>query len=325
MALLVEEPGLASSIQDLGRPGHYNVGIPLGGAMDTLAHEIANLLVGNERGAATVECTYTGPHLTVTAPTTMAVTGAVMDVRVNGEMVPQWTAVALDEGDSVVLGFASAGARAYLAFAGGIDVPVVLGSRGTYGLGKIGGLQGRPLTGGDELTLGQASSRPGVGRGLSEASRPQYARNTESRIIWGPYDHRLIEESRELLTASEWTLTPVADRTGLRFNGDQKFEFVPREQPFGAGSDPSNIVDAGYAMGSIQIPGGSQPIVLHRDAVSAGGYAMVATVISPDLNALAQLTPGSTTRFEAVTIEEALQARKDAQAKRGRILAELAS
>jgi biotin-dependent carboxylase-like uncharacterized protein len=325
MALLVDEPGLASTVQDLGRPGFYNVGIPLGGAMDTLAHEVANLLVGNDPRTATVECTFTGPRLTVTEPTTMAVTGAVMDVKVNGETIAPWTAVDLAEGDVVACAYASAGARIYLAFAGGIDVPAVLGSRSTYGLGRIGGIEGRPLVAGDRLELGPATPGHHAGRRLDEQLWPQLGGRTESRIVWGPYDHRLTEDSRRMLTTQDWKLTPVADRTGLRFNGDEKFQFVPREQPFGAGSDPSNIVDAGYAMGSIQIPGGSQPIVLHRDAVSAGGYAMVATVISPDLNALAQLAPGSVTRFEAVSIEEAITARADARRRRQAIFDTLAA
>jgi biotin-dependent carboxylase-like uncharacterized protein len=293
--------------------------------MDTLAHEVANALVGNDPDAATLECTFTGPRLTITAPTTMAVTGAAMDVTVNGDTVPQWTALALQEGDTVGCGFAASGARSYLAFSGGIDVPVVLGSRSTYALGKIGGLHGRALAAGDIVALGAPRHAATPGNHLPEQLRPTYTKSAESRVVWGPYDHRLTDDSRDMLTTADWTLTPVADRTGLRFNGEKKFEFVDREQPFGAGSDPSNIVDAGYAIGSIQLPGGSQPIVLHRDAVSAGGYAMVATVISADLNALAQLAPGSLTRFTAVTIDRALQARAESRQRREQIMAALVS
>ncbi|MDV8070743.1 biotin-dependent carboxyltransferase family protein [Rhodococcus sp. IEGM 1366] len=318
MAILIDEPGLLSTIQDLGRPGHYNVGIPLGGAMDTLSHEVANLLVGNSRGAATIESTYTAPKFTATAPTVMAVTGAAMDISVNGGAVPQWTAITLKEGDVVSCGFASAGTRTYFAFAGGIDVPVVLGSRSTYSLGKIGGFHGRPLAAGDTVPI-RSNDRGAVYRSLADDLRPRFTRSVAARVVVGLYAHLLTTNSVDMLTSAEWKLTPVADRTGLRFNGDEKFEFEKREQPFGAGSDPSNIVDAGYAMGSIQIPGGNQPIVLHRDAVSAGGYAMVATVISADMNALAQLAPGSTAIFEATSIDQALIARADAARRRARI------
>ena len=128
--------------------------------------------------------------------------------------------------------------------------------------------------------------------------------------MWGLYDHLLTDEGRRRLVEEEWKLTPVADRMGLRFEGPG-VEWIQRRQPFGAGSDPSNIVDAGYAVGSIQVPGGTQPIVLHRDAVSGGGYAMVGTVISADMDLLARAAPGTATRFRAVYMEEALQARHE--------------
>lgn len=318
MAILIDEPGLQSTVQDLGRPGHYNVGIPLGGAMDTLSHEIGNLLVGNPRAAATIEATYTAPKFTAMTSTVMAVTGATMDVTVNGDSIPQWTAITLDEGDVVSCGFASAGTRTYFAFAGGVDVPVVLGSRSTYALGKIGGFNGRALVAGDTVPIG-AAKQGAVYRTLAAELRPRFSREVTVRVVVGLYAHLLTTDSLDMLTSAEWKLTPVADRTGLRFSGEDKFEFEKREQPFGAGSDPSNIVDAGYSMGSIQIPGGSQPIVLHRDAVSAGGYAMVATVVSADMNTLAQLVPGSISKFESISIDEALAARAAATRRRSEI------
>jgi urea carboxylase len=122
----------------------------------------------------------------------------------------------------------------------------------------------------------------------------------------------------ETLLGAIWTLTPVADRTGLRYSGPE-VEWEPRQQPFGAGSDPSNIVDAGYAVGSIQIPGGKEPIVLHRDAVSGGGYAMVATVISADMDLLARSAPGTKTRFRPVSMDEALAARAQQRSLRARL------
>ena len=325
MALLIEEPGLHTTVQDLGRPGHYNVGIPAGGAMDSLSHEVANQLVGNDTSLATLECTYTGPKFEVTASTVMAVTGADMPISVNGESIPQWTAVELRVGDIVTSGFTATGARAYFAFAGGIEVPLVLGSRGTYGSAKIGGFHGRRLAAGDEVPLGHWAGTSTKHRTLPEALRPQWGRSYTARVVLGPYDHRFTAESIKMFTTQEWKLTPVADRTGFRFDGDHKFEFTSREQPFGAGSDPSNIVDAGYPMGSIQVPGGGQPIVLHRDAVSAGGYAAIATVISADLNRIAQLAPKSTAQFEIVSIDDALTARADAKKHRHRALTSIST
>ena len=140
----------------------------------------------------------------------------------------------------------------------------------------------------------------------------------EIRVVMGLYDHLLTDAGRATFFDTSWTLTPVADRVGFRYKGD-KLDLVERTQPFGAGSDPSNIVDSPYPIGSIQIPGGVEPIVLHRDAVSGGGYAMIATVISADMDTVAQSAPGSTTQFVPVGLEDALAARGD----RSRRLAEL--
>lgn len=309
----VVEPGLATTVQDLGRTGAYNVGIPPSGALDQRSARIANLLVGNPESAALLEAPYLAPKLSFGGPAVVAVTGATAQVLVNGEEQPSWTALQVGEGDVLSLGFVTAGARVYIAVAGGIEVPAVLGSRSTYGLGGLGGHEGRTLVAGDRLPVGTASDEF-VPRDLAERHRPQWSREVELRVVLGLYDYRLTEQSRHLLLESEWKLTPVADRTGFRYQGPQ-LDFIEREQPFGAGSDPSNIVDAGYPIGSIQVPSGSEPIVLHRDAVSGGGYAQVGTVVSVDLDLVGQCAPGTVTRLVPVSLDDALKAR--AQAREG--------
>lgn len=309
MALRIEQPGLLTTVQDQGRHGYYDVGIPQGGAMDQESAQAANKLVGNTAAEAVLECTYMGPQFTVDAPATIAVAGANVPVLVNGQERPVWTRIDLAEGDSVNFGVIRGGARFYLAVRGGIDVPEVLGSRSTYAIGRLGGVDGRKLEAGDVVPVGSpAGELPSVSE-LPGFFRPALGGPQELRIVWGLYDHLLTEEGRRRLVEEEWKLTPVADRMGLRYQGPG-VEWIEREQPFGAGSDPSNIVDAGYAVGSIQIPGGTQPIVLHRDAVSGGGYAMVGTVISADMDLLARAAPGTVTRFRAVTLEEAQDARR---------------
>ncbi|MHA7221844.1 5-oxoprolinase subunit C family protein [Arthrobacter sp. RHLT1-20] len=313
MSLEILEPGLSTTVQDRGRFGHYNVGIPQGGSMDQLSAEIANALVGNGTEAV-LECTYLGPKFRTTVPAVIAVGGAPVEVKVNGAASPQWEAIELAAGDEVSFGYLRGGSRYYVAVRGGIDVPLVLGSRSTYALGALGGYQGRKLAAGDEVPVGQTG--PGdILAGIPPELRPAFPAEVEIRVLPGLYDHRLTEEGRATLLESTWTLTPVADRTGLRYSGPE-IEWKEREQPFGAGSDPSNIVDAGYAVGSIQIPGGKEPIVLHRDAVSGGGYAMVATVISADMDLLARSAPGTKTRFVAVTMEQAVAARAEGKALR---------
>ena len=308
MAVDVLAPGLASSLQDLGRPGHYDVGIPPSGALDLFSAAAANLLVGNDPSAAVLEAPYLGPRLRFAEPGLVAVTGASMPVLLNREPVPAWEALAVVEGDVLSFSHLQAGARAYVAVAGGFDVPLVLGSRSTYGLGAFGGLQGRTLQAGDVLPVGPSTGgRPGAR--VPEELRPSYGREVEVRVVLGLYDHRLSDAGRSTLLDTAWELTPVADRIGFRYKG-ATLQWKEREQPFGAGSDPSNIVDAGYPIGSIQVPGGVEPIVLHRDAVSGGGYAMVGTVISADLDLVGQSAPGTRTRFRPVTLEQALEARQ---------------
>lgn len=206
------------------------------------------------------------------------------------------------------------GSKFFIAVAGGIDVPEALGSRSTYPIGKIGGFEGRGLQAGDVLPVGPAAqgTLPQLDT-IPEDLRPNYAREMQVRVMVGLYDHKLTDEGLKNFTEAEWMLTPVADRMGLRFDGPGA-PWKQEEQPFGAGQDPSNITDAGYAVGSIQIPGGTQPIVLHVDAVSGGGYGQAGTVISADMDLFGRMAPGTKVRFVPVTMEEALAARAERRA-----------
>lgn len=308
MALSVLKPGLATTVQDTGRPGYYNVGIPPSGSLDQYSSLAANLLVGNAEDAAVLECTYMGPELRFDRPATVAVTGADLPPRLDGEPRPTWESFTVRAGDVLSFDFLRSGARAYIAVSGGFDVPVVLGSRSTYVLGALGGVGGRALATGDELPIGDADG-VAPGRSVPEALRSTHPKHREIRVMMGLYDHRLTGAGRRAFLESTWRLTTVSDRIGLRYRG-ATLEFRDRVAPFGAGSDPSNIVDAPYPIGSIQVPGGVEPIVLHRDAVSGGGYVMVGTVISADMDAVGQSAPNNTTRFAEVDLDGALGARR---------------
>lgn len=310
MAIKVLHPGLATTVQDLGRPGYFHLGIPIGGAMDRLALKAANLLVGNDIGAAGLEAVFIGPQLEFTADTMVAVTGADMPVKVDGEERPAWTAFKVRAGQVLSFDFLKQGARIYIAVSGGIDVPVALGSRSTYPIGALGGFKGRAIAAGDELPVGEA--RPAVeGKSIPEALRRRPGAPAELRVVPGLYWHRITEQAGINFFDDEWKVAPEADRMGYRFRGGRPLEFEPRTQPFGAGSDPSNIVDSCYPYGSIQVPGGTEPIILHRDAVSGGGYFMIGTVISADMDLIGQMQPHTPTRFVKVDMETALAARKD--------------
>lgn len=306
----VASPGLQTTVQDLGRFGYYHLGIPQSGAMDNYSAQAANALVGNEPNAAVLECTYTGPTLTFSKGTTIAVTGASTAVQLNGEEIPTWSQCDVKAGDELSFGFITEGSRFYIALRGGIDVPEVLGSRSTYALCGIGGFRGRKLAAGDELSTFDSTAPLPKATKVPANMRPEFSKAQTVRVVPGLYDHKLTKAGRKNLLEAAWTLTPVADRGGLRYQGPG-VEWNNAPQPFGAGADPSNIVDAGYAVGSIQIPGGTQPIILHRDAVSGGGYAMVATVISADMDIVSRAAPGTETHFHEVTMDQALAARKD--------------
>ncbi len=319
MAIEVQKPGLATTVQDLGRPGHYDVGIPLSGAMDRFALRAANLLVGNDERAAALEIVFMGPALRFTADALVAVTGAELPPKLDGDPRPTWTSLAVRAGQTLSFDYLRRGARAYLAVAGGIDVPLVLGSRSTYALGALGGHEGRALKAGDVLSLGEPDGMAPPGRVVPEELRRGTQPITALRVMPGLYDHRVEPESLAGFFGDDWAVAPEADRIGYRFRGGRPLAFVDRQPPFGAGSDPSNIVDSCYPYGSIQVPGGTEPIVLHRDAVSGGGYFMLGTVISADMDLIGQLQPHAKVRFTPVTMDEALQARRERRAVLSRL------
>jgi biotin-dependent carboxylase-like uncharacterized protein len=310
MAIKVRQPGLLTTVQDTGRFGEYALGMPPSGAMDIFSYQVGNYLVGNEEGAAGLEITYFGPELEFTEGAVIAVTGAEMPPKINGEEAPRWEALEVGEGDVLSFDYLRNGARSYLAVAGGIDVPLFMHSRSTYTLIGLGGHEGRALQEGDELGIGKYPNGGGqVGKRVADDRIPAYSKETDLRVIIGLASYRLTKESLDEFLTTTWTITPDADRVGYRYRGGA-LKFVEREQPAGAGSDPANVVDFGYPIGSIQVPGGVEPIVLMNDAVTGGGYATIGTVISADRDKLAQTKTNDQTRFRSVGLEEALKARR---------------
>lgn len=310
MPINVISAGIMTTIQDLGRPGYYHLGIPMGGAMDRFALRAANLLVGNAEGAAGLEAVFLGPELEFTENAVVAVCGAELPPRIDGEEQPTWTALGIRKGQVLSFDFLKLGARAYIAVSGGIDTPPALGSRSTYPIGSLGGVDGSAVQPGDSLPLGHPSGKARQGPSVSCAHRRLPGSSSELRVLPGLYCHRITEASQNGFFEDTWIVANEADRMGYRFKGGRELEFVPREQPYSAGSNPSNITDACYPYGSIQVPNGTEPIVLHRDAVSGGGYFMLGTVISADMDLIGQLQPNTPTQFVRVNMDTALAARK---------------
>jgi biotin-dependent carboxylase-like uncharacterized protein len=322
----VIEPGFATTVQDEGRSGYYRQCIAPSGAMDLASYRIGNALVGNDPGAASLEITFTGPKLRFTKAATVAVTGGDLPIFVNGDEAKAWMEIEVSPGDELSFGFLRSGVRAYVAVSGGIDVPSVLGSRSTHALIGIGGFEGRKLTAGDVLPTRTVHSRASSLRKLLPEHIPTFPKEVELRFVPGLFSYRLSARGMEQFVERTWTITPNADRTGIRMSCPEgQLEFVDSERPFGAGSDPSNVVDAGYPVGAIQIPSGTEPIVLSRDAVTAGGYFTVGAVISADLDLLGQCPTNGTVRFVPVSLDQADAARRASVEHRSAAIAAIAT
>jgi antagonist of KipI len=288
--LRVIQPGILTTIQDLGRPNAVASGVPPGGAMDRFAHSAGNLLVGNERGAATLECTLNGPRLVALEPCVIAITGADFGPVVNGAPAAMWTSISLVSGDELAFRRRATGARTYVAVGGGVIGDRWLGSVSTNLLCARGGIRGRALVGGDSISAGDA--RPIFERGLPESMRPDYSDRT-LRVIPGPHYGRL----RQPFFGEIFTLSPASNRMGYRLDG-------PRLEAPG-----EELLSFPVIAGAVQLPAGGGPILLMADHQTAGGYPVVATVVSASMPVAAQLAPGDEVRFAETSVEEALRAR----------------
>jgi len=286
------DAGPQTTVQDLGRTGRMRYGIPPSGPVDRFAFVLVNRLLANPDTAAALECTLMGPRFEMTAAGAIAVTGADMPVTVNGQEAPGWATIAVKSGDVVKLGAARTGVRSYVGFAGGLDVPLVLGSRATYLRGRIGGLQGRALRKGDELAiLPSGSVNP---RRVARRDIPDYTGEPTVRAVLGPQADRFTDEGLRALFGGRYEVLPQSDRMGSRLRG-------PRIE-HARGHD---IISDGIALGSIQVPGDGQPIVLLVDRQSTGGYTKAATICSSDIWRVGQARPGQWLRFQWIEVEEA--------------------
>ncbi len=287
MAVTVSRAGMLTTLQDLGRPGWRGAGVPPGGAMDRFAARVANLLVGNAEWAAVLEFTLVGPELEFRSDATIALGGADFGG------VPRWQPVRLAAGARVKFGPARTGCRGYLAMAGGFDVPVVLGGRGTYLRAAMGGRDGRALREGDVLRRAEAG-REVIGKWrIDERILPAYSAAPTVRVVRGAQ----AEEFADVIGRSDFSVTPKSDRMGVRLAG-------PAVVRRGGGE----LMSATVVPGTVQVPPDGQPIILMADAQTIGGYPQIAHVVSADLPLVAQVRPGDRVRFREVTLDEAHRA-----------------
>ena len=299
--ITVVKPGWLTTVQDLGRSGYQQYGMPVSGAMDRRSLNISNRLVGNRDHEAALEITFKGPELLFEQDAVIALTGADLNPSVNGTAMPLWASLLVRAGSRLMFSTRRAGGRCYLAVAGGIDVPVVLGSRATHLSSQTGGMNGRALTAGDRLTSGIPIGHRHsiIGRTLPEQLRPAYMDHATLRILPGPQQESFVPEALDLLTRLSYRLTSESDRMGYRLKGAK----IPQ-----AGS--GQHISDGTAMGALQVPPDGQPILLMADRQTTGGYPKCAVVISADLHLAGQLLPGDTIHFQTTTLQEAQAATK---------------
>lgn len=295
--LVVRGPGLLCTVQDSGRIGYQSSGIAASGALDLRSLAIANILVGNAPGEAALEMSLLGGEFEVATGNLFAIAGADMGAGLNGEPLPLCSAFAAEPGDVIGFGAARSGCRAYLAAAGGFDLPLVMGSKSANLKCGIGGLDGRALRAGDSLAF--ASPVAPLDPIPRRKAEPEDfgAGIIELRVVAGPQDEAFGVAALAKFYGSVYAVGERSDRMGCLLEGPA----VEAE----AGTD---IVSDGIALGSVQIPADGKPIVMLADRQTTGGYAKIATVISSDIPLLAQRRPGDRLRFRRVSLAEARRA-----------------
>lgn len=309
--LKILKPGLLSTVQDLGRIGYQKQGVIASGVMDPVAHRIANLLVGNDQNEASLEMTLAGPKIEFQESALISICGGDLAPHINGEPVKQWRPVYVQKGSVLTFGQAKEGCRAYLAVAGGIDVPVVMESRSTYMRAEIGGFHGRSLESNDELMIGTPS--PSAEETLEELEReandqpfvemdwyvatdfaPQFQEDQPIRVIKGREFELFTTESQQALFSETFKVSSKSDRMGYRLEGAEL-----------SLENKQSMISEAVAFGTIQVPSNGQPIVLLADRQTTGGYPKIAQIASVDLPVIGQMKPGATISFEEITLEEA--------------------
>ncbi|WKK56971.1 biotin-dependent carboxyltransferase family protein [Sphingobacterium sp. BN32] len=296
MGISIIKAGLLSTVQDLGRWGFQRQGVPVSGAMDRLALRLGHVLLGNDESAAAIECTWTGPSIRFDQDQLISITGANLLPKLNGKEIAMWKPIYVPK--DAVLSFGKAdseGCRAYICFYGGLDVPLVLGSRSTYLSGKMGGLNGQALVKGDQISFLKAfeSVSSTFNWSMDSSLYPNLA-SRKIRIIAGPHTARLEKDSLSDLFKQSFEISNSSDRMGYRLKSKMLHLKDKRE-----------LLSSGVCFGTIQLPADGQPIILMADHGTTGGYPIIGQVASIDIPLLAQLKPGEHIQFEEIDLRAA--------------------
>ena len=294
MGIQIINGGFLTTIQDMGRYGYQETGMSVSGVMDTRAASLANILVGNDTNEAVIEITMMGPTMKFTEDEIIAVTGGDLGAKIDGKPVERYRAVLVKAGQTLSFMGMYGGSRAYIAFAGGLNIPVVMGSRSTNLKSKVGGYEGRKLGTGDEIAFrAPASWLPHMAERVY--GLPSYgAKEWTLGVVMGPQDDCFTDKGINTFLNSTYTISNEYDRMGCRMEGDVIEH-----------TNGGDIITDGISFGAVQVPSHGNPIVMMADHQTTGGYTKIANVISVDLPVLAQCMPGMKIHFEKVTVDEA--------------------
>ncbi len=285
--------GILTTIQDSGRYGYQELGIPTSGVMDDYNYRLANILVGNKLDEAVFEMTFFGPTLKFNENLIIAITGSNMNPKINGELAPMYETIKVKKGDTIQFGKVNEGIRSYLAFGGSIDVPIVNGSKSTHIKTKMGGIEGRALKAKDEINI--KKSKEETMRKIPEKYIPKISHCNILKIVLGPQDDFFTEKGiHDLFRSGGYQVTKDFDRMGIRLKGTAIEH-----------KETADIISDGTTFGSIQVPANGQPIILVADRQTTGGYTKIGNVITADLHKLAQMTFLDKVLFQEIKIEEA--------------------
>ncbi|MDP4163155.1 MAG: biotin-dependent carboxyltransferase family protein [Bacillota bacterium] len=303
MSLRIVQPGFFSTVQDLGRIGFQSNGVSVAGAIDTFAHRVANILVGNDENAATIEMTLKGGSYEFQEDTVFSICGADLTPELNGNPIGCWRPFIAEKGSLLSFWRRTSGFRTYLAVSGGFAVSQILGSSSTDIKAKLGGLDGRTLQKEDRLSFGPSSDLSKKIFASRQSSRkwrisPEVIKFYENKhcihILQGREYNLFSSDSRSIFTSSDFTISNQADRMGYRLNGAEMKLDRPQE-----------MISAAVTFGTIQVPSDGRPIILMADHQTIGGYPKIAQIVSVDLPILAQMMPGESLRFQSITLSEA--------------------
>lgn len=311
MSITVLNPGLLTTVQDQGRWGYQQFGVPVSGACDPHSAAMANIFVSNDPGMGVLECTLMGPQLRFDCDEVIAITGGDLSPSLDGKPIPNYAAVEVKAGQTLRFGTPKAGCRAYLAAAGGFDLTPVMGSQSTYMKASLGGVEGRKLQKGDVLKLKAPTASFGNIRQRCIAPEFRSRSVYTLRVILGPQDDAFTEKGVADFLGSEYTVTQEFDRMGCRLDG-----------PVIEHKNGGDIISDGLAFGAVQVPGSGKPILMLADHQTTGGYTKIANVITADFRLAGQLKGGDKVRFELVSLAQAQELLRCQRASR-RLLAHM--